>query len=66
MLGLRLCPYRVIQIQKKEFNSSPILYNLERAIQEMEVQWDVSQHDKQFSVKQNREDSKQKAAKLHV
>lgn len=52
--------------RKKYFNSSPTLYNLERATQEMEVQWNVSQHDKQFSVTQNREDSEQKAAKFHV
>lgn len=32
----------------------------------MEAQWNVSQHDKQFSVKQNTEDSEQKGAKFHV
>lgn len=52
--------------RKKKINSSPTLHNLERDTRETEVQWNVSQHDKQFSVKQNREDSEQKVAKFHV
>lgn len=51
---------------EKNFNSSPTLYNLERATQEIEVRWNVSQHDKHFIVTQDREDRGQKLAKFHV